>query len=308
MIQGNILRPCSFIFITITVIIAGCVDNKINTDKEINPSEEIKTFSLDEIYEWNSSLFAVVNEYSKNIKDYESGKIEDSAFIDLSLKRDDEIMKLVGEINRTERPTNVSLELAVVYLALATLKTGKYTLSIAEYVSTDNSSMYKLAEDSKKEAEENYNNFAQYFSKAGFNISSNTLNLPIITEKYISIETDIVEADRVGFYKPRKGNIFLIVTLTIYNNGYKKFNTNPFLFKLEVDDVLYSFDSSTYSLNSETYHRVGSKQSEKSGHGSLQNVDLLNGGEVSGDLVFEIPNGYQDYKIIYDGYRTYNIK
>lgn len=305
MIQGNILRLLTFIFITIAIIIAGCVDNKINTDKEI------KTVSPNKIYEWNESLFAIVNKYTENVKDYESGKIDDIAFGDLSIKRVDELENLNTEINTTRltQQPNSSIESALIDLQKATLYTALYINYVVLYIHTDDLSEYEAQKITEKNAKISYNNFKQKLLEAGYKYPTTSLDLPSVTEKYISIGTGVVESVRIGYDKPSKENIFLIVTLNIYNRGYNKFNVNPYLFKLEVDNVLYSFDPlTTYSLNSGTYRRVGSQRSEKSNYGSLKDVDLLNGGTIEGDLVFEVPKGYQNYKIIYDGYRKYNIK
>ncbi|GFO96644.1 hypothetical protein ig2599ANME_0833 [groundwater metagenome] len=134
-----------------SIFTLGCMGNTIN------PTEEKQIITQNRIYEWNASLFAIVNEYTKNIKDYESGKIDDSDFIELSSKRGDEASKLGNEIyeilkpsiEKNERPTN--LQLTAGSLMVTAIYTSEYARYNAMYFINDDTSSYKLGEGSKKQ-------------------------------------------------------------------------------------------------------------------------------------------------------------
>ncbi|MBP2172472.1 DUF4352 domain-containing protein [Methanococcus voltae] len=69
------------------------------------------------------------------------------------------------------------------------------------------------------------------------------------------------------------GKKYLIVDLTIFNNGYDEISINPLYFDAVVDGVEYPHSIDSYHL--ENY--IGTK-------------DIRSGGKVSGQLAFEIPD------------------
>jgi len=71
------------------------------------------------------------------------------------------------------------------------------------------------------------------------------------------------------------GNTFVQITLTAKNNGYESFNTNPNYFYLITDNLKYTYDSGTYSVDTPT---------------KWSTVDILNSGTFTGTILFEVPN------------------
>jgi len=95
----------------------------------------------------------------------------------------------------------------------------------------------------------------------------------------------------IGNYRytaePDAGKVFLQIDMVIKNNGYKKFNTNPFYFNLILNSISYDYSSNTYNLDNK-----------------LDSVDILNGGTLIGALLFEVPGSATSAPISmsYDGY------
>lgn len=89
------------------------------------------------------------------------------------------------------------------------------------------------------------------------------------------------------------GKTFVQITLTAQNNGYESFNTNPNYFYLTANNIRYTYDTGTYSIDTQT---------------KWATVDVLNGGTFIGTILFEVPNTATDFSIGYDRYFTpYNI-
>ncbi|MCS3901014.1 hypothetical protein J3E06_000698 [Methanococcus voltae] len=78
------------------------------------------------------------------------------------------------------------------------------------------------------------------------------------------------------------GKKYLIVDITVYNNGYDEISVNPLYFDAIVDGVEYDYSIDSYSLEND-----------------LDSVNLRNGGKTSGSLAFEIPE---------DSSSTYSIE
>lgn len=111
-------------------------------------------------------------------------------------------------------------------------------------------------------------------------------------EAEIIIRYSATTASQIGSWSVAKpGHVYLIVSLDIENRGYESFSTNSFCFYAIVDQVRYS--TAWVSTDDE-----------------LPLVDLLDGGKVSGNIVFEVPkqNGSVTYSLTYDAiFPTYNI-
>jgi len=92
------------------------------------------------------------------------------------------------------------------------------------------------------------------------------------------------------------GNLYLIVEMTIQNNGYGSFSTNPDFFTAEVSNALRSVTS---NVEEELI--------------DWRDFDLANGGKFVGSLAFHVPTEVAqdfypwEYKMIYTGVRSFNI-
>jgi hypothetical protein len=90
--------------------------------------------------------------------------------------------------------------------------------------------------------------------------------------------------------KADSGKVFLTVVINIYNDGYYSFNTNPNYFNVTVDYVDYSYDSATYLLD------------------KWSTFDVLNGGEYTGTMVFQVPSSATYFSLHYArAGKDYNI-
>ncbi len=78
------------------------------------------------------------------------------------------------------------------------------------------------------------------------------------------------------------GRDFLTVEMTIKNNGYDRFNTNPYWFSVTVGDIEYRFD----------YHLVLMK--------NWETTDVLDGETFQGTIVFQIPESAESFTLGYD--------
>ncbi len=114
---------------------------------------------------------------------------------------------------------------------------------------------------------------------------------PSIAISY-SIETEQYIVNQYGYTSfPDSGKVFLEVNMTIRNNGYStNFNTNPNYFNLVANNIKYSYDVATFSLN------------------KWDTVDVLNNGTYNGVLVFQVPQAATSFTVGYDAfYPTFNI-
>lgn len=114
------------------------------------------------------------------------------------------------------------------------------------------------------------------------------------SELVISYSTK--KTSKVGEYtsSAKPGKTFLIVTMTIENNGYKdEILTNPNYFYVLIDNIKYKYDSSSYSLTDALD----------------SSAEIMNGGKLTGSLAFEIPDDAATYQLKYDrDFKTYNIR
>jgi len=101
-------------------------------------------------------------------------------------------------------------------------------------------------------------------------------------------------ADTIGYSEPLKGYTYLILTFDISNNIDRDFSTNPNSFKVTINNIVYDYDSATFSLEDQ-----------------LRSVDVQKGGRITGSLAFEVPQGATEYTITYDpflSFHTWNIE
>jgi hypothetical protein len=92
---------------------------------------------------------------------------------------------------------------------------------------------------------------------------------------------------------PSSGNTWLIVNVTITNNGYDSFDTNPTWFHVVAKNIAYNYDPETFTVN------------------NWSTVSVLSGGTYSGALVFQVPVGStisaMKYTGFYGAFQSYNI-
>src|SRR5690625_1774410 len=96
--------------------------------------------------------------------------------------------------------------------------------------------------------------------------------------------TDVEKSDGDDFDKPKEGNEFVIVHVSIENNGDKEVSYNPLDFKMK---------NSNGQIEDTTFTTIDSDSSLSSG-------DLAPGGNVSGTLAFEQPIDDEELQLIFE--------
>jgi len=119
-------------------------------------------------------------------------------------------------------------------------------------------------------------------------VSGQTKNIMI---NYSATTEDAVFSESGYPSQAESGKVFLVVSMAIKNNGYEKFSTNLFYFSVIANNVKYDVDASTYSIED-----------------GLDSVDVLDGGVLTGKVVFQIPQSASSgYILSYKSFETYNI-
>lgn len=90
---------------------------------------------------------------------------------------------------------------------------------------------------------------------------------------YVLTVDKVKHSSGTQYDKPKKGKEFLIVTVTLKNNGEDEFDYNPYNFSVQ---------DSNGSVTDITFTTVDSDTSLEAG-------SLVSGGKVSGTLAFEVP-------------------
>ena len=111
-----------------------------------------------------------------------------------------------------------------------------------------------------------------------------------IIVEYSSYTTDIIGDGEFFADEAKSGSTFLILDMTISNNGYDEFSTNSFYWKVLVNNIEYG---TAFVIHLEDELRL---------------VTLRDGGKISGNLAFEVPEDVTDFEMIYDAFRNYNIE
>jgi len=97
-------------------------------------------------------------------------------------------------------------------------------------------------------------------------------------------------SDCSGYVQSDPRNVFLVVNLTIKNNGYEEFSTNPYYFDAVADGVRYGFDNRTWNV------------------ANWEPIELIIGETYSGTLIFQIPATAQSVTVDYmREYHEYTI-
>lgn len=91
---------------------------------------------------------------------------------------------------------------------------------------------------------------------------------------------------------PSPGSIYLVLDMTIQNQGYDSFSINPVFFSIVVNNVKYSM-AFIMGLDNQ-----------------LKLVDILNGGTTQGKLAFEVPSQVTTtgFQVTYSAFEPYNIQ
>ena len=113
----------------------------------------------------------------------------------------------------------------------------------------------------------------------------------LITVTYSSSIASHIDGTYGAVYPERAGDVFLIVNMSIHNQGYDSFSVGPGYFSVIVNSIEYDESAYTYSLDN-----------------YLQSVGVLGGGLMTGSIAYEIPEGATTFLIQYGGYGTYNIQ
>jgi hypothetical protein len=113
---------------------------------------------------------------------------------------------------------------------------------------------------------------------------------PNVTITYSTEMAYAIEGD-FSTSEPDPGGVFLIVDMTIQNNGYSTFDNSETYFNVIVDRVSFDVDYwETMVL------------------GNWKTVDIYDGGIYEGTLVFEIPEKHETYQLDYKKwFSSYNI-
>lgn len=111
-----------------------------------------------------------------------------------------------------------------------------------------------------------------------------------ITISYSAETADVVTTIYGDVMKSDSGRDFLILNITIDNNGYDSFETNPWWFHVIVENIEYDFD----------YHLVLLEDWET--------VDVLDGESFQGTLMFQIPESASSFSLVYESaFSEYDI-
>jgi hypothetical protein len=116
-------------------------------------------------------------------------------------------------------------------------------------------------------------------------------------EQYVQINYTGTSYNKIGYASPDPGKKFLVVDLTIENHGYDSIDTNPYRFKVTVDNVEYDITGASYSLDSIDKAK-------------LDSVTLKDGGKISGSLAYQVPAATTSYSFKYVPYawENYDVK
>jgi hypothetical protein len=111
-------------------------------------------------------------------------------------------------------------------------------------------------------------------------------NIAINYSTYETTQLGVKHAEYNAYEYPYSGFTYLIVNMTIENNGYSDFSTDPQYFYVIANNTKYTYSvSETSSLNIDLYN-YGPRHFH-----IWKNVDVQNGGTFAGTIVFLIPEG-----------------
>lgn len=113
----------------------------------------------------------------------------------------------------------------------------------------------------------------------------------------VVVEYSATRKDKIGSGTfadtPDEGNEYLILDVTVTNEGYEEVSTNPYNFQVIVNNQKRD-QAFVTNLDNE-----------------MENVGLMDGGTQSGKIAFEVPEGTTDYELLFEpgaGFVDYNIE
>jgi len=108
---------------------------------------------------------------------------------------------------------------------------------------------------------------------------------------------DGIYKKKIGHSEPAPGKIYLLIPVTVENQGYEEFPLSPYQFKLTVDKVKYDSVPLSYAMS-------------QAGLVPIESVELQDGGKISGYIAFEAPASTTNYELSYDtgSWEDYDIK
>jgi hypothetical protein len=129
----------------------------------------------------------------------------------------------------------------------------------------------------------------------------------VSAEQYVQVDSSGQAIDQIiisSYSTPEFGKIYLLVDITISNHGYDNVYTNPGCFQVEINKVKYGYDAASYLNEIGGAYDIGGASKPM-----LDTVDLGDGGQISGYLVFQIPRDAPRYNLIYDpGYPPMKVR
>lgn len=110
-------------------------------------------------------------------------------------------------------------------------------------------------------------------------------------DKYILWDYSGYTTNHVGYFDADSGYTYMVIDIELENHGYSEFDVNPFYFEAVVNKVQYECDTATFD----------------SAINTLPSVTLQDGGAISGQLVYMVPEDATQYSIKYNGWADYNF-
>jgi len=123
--------------------------------------------------------------------------------------------------------------------------------------------------------------------------TSTTTSTSPSTSQVITITYESSLASEIGSsFEAAPSKIYLILDMTITNQGYSSFSVGQSYFEVIVNGIQYS-DEWAYGLENR-----------------LESVQILSSGTIRGKVAFEVPQivSTSGFSVDYDGWETYNIQ
>ena len=127
-----------------------------------------------------------------------------------------------------------------------------------------------------------------------------TIITPVVTPQEIVVTLNDVtkvtfikknyESNVEPEYQPHKGYIYIIANITLKNNGYESFH----LYSPELHLI---YNNVSYTRVYSSYHDINNVFPTR--------LDILNGGAITGNIVFELPENTSGYEVRYNGIEMY---
>lgn len=108
----------------------------------------------------------------------------------------------------------------------------------------------------------------------------------VAQDEYVQLDTEPgTILHKIGYSEADPGKEYMLVKIDVENHGYDEFDLDPSCFKMIVDKIIYD--------------REYMSSMAEEGYPPLEEVTLADGGELSGYIVFEVPDGTTSYGMRY---------